>query len=110
MSQPTPALKGNAFMSAYVIVHATIKDLEKVKEYAAIAGPTVAAAGGEFVSAGEVANVQVGKHGYDRAIVIKFPDKATAQAWYNSDDYQAAVPIREEAMDAVFILADDPNQ
>ena len=110
MSQPTPALKGNAFMSAYVIIHATIKDLEKVKEYAAIAGPTVAAAGGEFVSAGEVADVQVGKLGYDRAIVIKFPDKETAKAWYNSDDYQAAVAIREEAMDAVFILADDPNQ
>ena len=34
-------------MSAYVIVHATIKNPEKVKEYAAIAGPTVAAAGGE---------------------------------------------------------------
>ena len=97
-------------MSAYVIIHATIKDLEKVKEYAAIAGPTVAAAGGDFVSAGAGADVEVGKHGYDRAIVIKFPDKATAQAWYNSDDYQAAVPIRKEAMDAVFILADDPNQ
>ena len=97
-------------MSAYVIVHATFKDPEKVKDYAAIAGPTVAAAGGEFVSAGEVADVHAGQHGYDRAIVIKFPDKATAQAWYNSDEYQAAVPIREQAMDAVFILAEDSNK
>ncbi len=96
-------------MSAYVIVHATIKDPEKVKEYAAIAGPTVAAAGGEFVSAGQVADVLAGQHGYDKAIVIKFPDKETAQAWYKSDEYQAAVPIRAQAMDAVFILAEDPS-
>ena len=41
-------------------------------------------------------------------IVIKFADKETAQNWYNSDEYQAAVPIREQAMDAVFILAEDP--
>ncbi|MGB0553908.1 MAG: DUF1330 domain-containing protein [Alphaproteobacteria bacterium] len=96
-------------MSAYVIIHVTIKDPEKVKEYAAIAGPTVAAAGGDFVSAGEVADALAGQHGYDKAIVIKFPDKATAQAWYNSDEYQAAVPIRKQAMDAVFIIAEDPE-
>ncbi|MAW54325.1 MAG: hypothetical protein CMM69_02510 [Rhodospirillaceae bacterium] len=97
-------------MTAYVIIHVIIKDPEKVKEYAAIAGPTVAAAGGDFVSAGEVADALAGEHGYDKAIVIKFPDKATAQAWYKSDEYQAAVPIREQAMDAVFIIAEDPNE
>lgn len=97
-------------MSAYVIIHATIKDPEKVQEYAAIAGPTVAAAGGEFVSAGQVAEVMAGQHGYDKAIVIRFPDKQTAQNWYKSEAYQKSVPIREQAMDAVFILAEDPGK
>jgi len=96
-------------MSAYVIVHASIKDPKKLQEYACIAGPTVKAAGGEFISAGQIAEVLAGQHGYERAIVIKFPDKKTAQDWYTSDDYQAAVPIREQAMDAVFILAEDPK-
>jgi uncharacterized protein (DUF1330 family) len=97
-------------MSAYVIIHVTIKDPEKVKEYAAIAGPIVAAAGGEFVSAGAVADALAGQHGYDKAIVIKFPDKAMAQAWYKSDEYKVAVPIREQAMDAVFIIAEEPDK
>ena len=86
-------------MTAYVIIHVTIKDPEKVKEYAAIAGPTVAAAGGDFVSAGEVADALAGQHGYDKAIVIKFPDKATAQAWYKSDEYQAAATAETDMLD-----------
>ena len=32
-------------MSAYVIAHATIKDPEKLKEYGAVAGPSIKAAG-----------------------------------------------------------------
>lgn len=54
-------------MGAYVIVHATIKDdPEKLKEYAAIAGPSVKAAGGEFVSAAHVTDVLVGSHEHKR--------------------------------------------
>ena len=96
-------------MSAYVIVHASIKDPEKLQEYACIAGPTVKAAGGEFVSAGQITEMLTGQHGYEQAIVIKFPDKETAQAWYKSDAYRTAMPIQEQAMDTVFILAEDPN-
>jgi uncharacterized protein (DUF1330 family) len=37
-------------------------------------------------------------------VVVKFPDRATATAWYNSPAYQAAIPARTEGMDSVFIL------
>ncbi len=49
-------------MSAYVIEHATVKDPEKLKEYRAIAGPSIKAAGGEVVSAAHVTDVLVGSH------------------------------------------------
>ncbi len=95
-------------MSAYVIAHATIKDPEKLKEYGAVAAPLVTAAGGEFVSVGTVAEVLAGSHDHQRAIVIRFPDAQTARDWYGSDAYQAIIPTREQAMDAVFILSEDP--
>ena len=95
-------------MSAYVIAHATIKDPEKLKEYGAIAGPSIKAAGGEMVSAGLVADVLAGSHSYQRAIIIRFADAQAARDWYGSDAYQSAIPIREQAMDAVFLITEDP--
>ncbi len=95
-------------MSAYVIAHATIKDPEKLKEYGAIAGPSIKVAGGELVSAGHVTDVLAGSHGHQRAIILRFPDAQAARDWYGSDAYQSAIPIREQAMDAVFLIAEDP--
>jgi uncharacterized protein (DUF1330 family) len=91
-------------MSAYVIVHGTPKDAEKMQAYGAAAGPIVAQHGGEVVARGP-ATVLSGTSAHKIAVVIKFPDAATAQAWYASPEYQALVPGREQALDSVFILA-----
>lgn len=41
----------------------------------------------------------------DGVIVLKFPDADTARAWYQSPDYQAALPFRQRAADySVFIV------
>ena len=97
-------------MSAYVIALATIIDLEKQKEYGAIAGPSIKAAGGELVSAAFVRDVLAGSFDHQRAIIIRFADAQAARHWYTSDAYQSAIPIREQAMDAVFFIAEDPPQ
>ncbi len=67
-------------MSAYVIAHATIKDPEKLKEYRAIAGPSVKAAGGEFVTAAHVTDVLVGSHEHQRTVIIRNRRKADIAA------------------------------
>ena len=95
-------------MSAYVIAQATIKDPEKLKEYGAIAGPSIKAAGGEIVTAARVIDVLAGSYDHERAVIIRFDDAQAARDWYTSDAYQSAIPIREQAMDAVFIIAEAP--
>ncbi len=95
-------------MSAYVIAHATINDPDKLKEYGAIAGPSIKAAGGELVSAGSVVEALAGEHSHQRLIIIRFDSADAARAWYNGEAYQSAIPIREQAMDATFILSQDP--
>ncbi len=97
-------------MSAYVIVHATIKDPEKLEEYRSIAGPSVKAAGGELVSAAHVTDVLVGSHEHQLTVIIRFTDAQAARDWYASDAYRSAIPTREQAMDAVFIVVEDPPQ
>ncbi len=97
-------------MSAYVIVHATITEPEKLKQYGAIAGPSIKAAGGELVSAAHLTDVLAGSHEHQRTIILRFQDAQAARAWYASEAYQAAIPTREQAMDAVLIVAEDPPQ
>ena len=97
-------------MTAYVIVHATIKDTEKLKEYGATAGPSVRAAGGEFVSVAHVTDVLAGSHEHQRTVIIRFMDAQAARNWYASDTYRSVIPTREQAMDAVFIVVEDLPQ
>jgi uncharacterized protein (DUF1330 family) len=98
-------------MSAYVIVHAIINDPEKMKGYGTPAGPSVKAAGDEVITSGVVAGVLAGSHGHQRTIILRFADAYVARRdWCASNAYQAAIPIREQAMDAVFILAENPLQ
>jgi len=90
-------------MSAYVVVHGTVKSPEKMQEYGAAAGPTLAAFGGKLVSRGPSTSL-AGNNPHGLMVVLEFPDKASAQAWYASPAYQAAIPVRLEAMDSMFIL------
>jgi len=90
-------------MSAYVVVHASPKDADKMQEYGAGAAPTVASHGGEFVCRGP-AEVLSGESEHKVMVIVKFASKQAASDWYNSAEYQAMIPVRTEAMDSVFIL------
>ena len=90
-------------MTAYVVVHATPKSPEKMQEYAAAAGPTLASFGGKLVARGP-SETLAGSNPHQIMVVLEFPDKASATGWYNSPAYQAAIPTRLAAMDSVFIL------
>ncbi len=90
-------------MSAYVVVHATVLDQNKMQEYGAAAGPTVTAHGGKIVSRGP-SEVLAGESPHQIMVVLEFPSRKAAKDWYDSADYQAVIPTRLAAMDSVFIL------
>ena len=41
-----------------------------------------------------------------RIVVMEFPDRDAARAWYSSDDYQAIAPLRQGASTTDIILVD----
>lgn len=79
-------------MAAYVIARIDVSDLDAYKEYASQTVAIAESFGGKFlVKAG--AFEQVEGAGPDRHVVIEMPDVATAKTFYNSDVYQAILPI-----------------
>ena len=97
-------------MSAYLVVHAAIKDMDKLKEYTGQAVPLIEAAGGERLFRGQVAEVLVGRHDANFCVAFRFPDNDALRGWYNSDAYQALVPLRETAADMTFIMLEEMPQ
>jgi uncharacterized protein (DUF1330 family) len=89
--------------SAYLIGHIIVKDAEKWAEYCRRVPGTVEPWGASLVFRGRNARVLTGDHPYTDTVVIRFPDRASIDAWHDSSAYQALVPIRQQAADVVIV-------
>ena len=88
---------------AYVIGHITVKDPAKWSEYRRRVPATLAPWGAEVVLRGRLISVLDGEHAHTDTVVIRFPDIHAADDWHSSPDYQALVPLRDEAADVVLL-------
>lgn len=77
-------------MPTYAVVQVDVENADEYAKYAALAGPAVDQYGGEFLARGGAVEV---KEGVSRArcVIVRFPDMETAQAFYHSPEYQAAL-------------------
>jgi uncharacterized protein (DUF1330 family) len=76
---------------AYVIsAYREVKNPEKLADYAKLAGPAIAAAGGRFIARGPAAKAM--EDGVmQRTVIIEFDSLEAAMALYDSAPYQEAV-------------------
>ena len=86
-------------MSACVIGHISVKDEEKWAQYRTQVPATLAPWGAELLFRGQLANVLAGQHRHTDTVVIRFPDRASVDGWYQSAAYQALIPLRQQAAD-----------
>ena len=81
-------------MSVYVIAEIEVTDPDGYAKYAPLANESVLRHGGRFVVRGGPtagASKGSGPAGWSSSSSTRLD---AAQAWYHSDDYQAALPIR----------------
>ncbi len=90
-------------MTTYVIGHITVKDPDRWQRYRERVPATLAAWGGEVVLRGRRVALLAGEHAHTDTVVIRFPDAKAVSAWYGSIEYQALIPLREEAAEMVLI-------
>ena len=74
-------------------------DAEALQEYRRRNTDAVAAAGGRFLIRGGEHEVLEGEWDTMRIVVMEFPDREAALAWWTSDEYEAIKPIRRGASD-----------
>ena len=93
-------------MSAYMIALVNVIDPEQFKQYAAAAGPATAKYGGTYLARGGATSLFEGEMPAERLVVVEFADRAAAETWYNSPEYQAAKKLREGAATGTFMCVD----
>lgn len=87
----------------YVIGHITVKDHDAWARYRAAVGATVTSWGGKTLLRGQPFEVFAGPHPFTDVVVISFPDADVARDWHDSPEYQALVPLRQQAADVVLV-------
>ena len=94
-------------MPAYVICHQTeVSDPEVYRnEYLGPARASIAKYGGRQLVGGEF-EVMEGEWPGPRIVVHEFPDMETLKRWYESDDFQPLIEIRQSASKGNLIIAD----
>lgn len=90
-------------MSAYITVNYTPTDKNKLEQYVAAVPATLTRYSGEFLVKGIFEKLS-GDTDYDMQVILKFPTREQATAWYHSPDYQALIPLRDAGMRSQFQL------
>lgn len=92
-------------MTAYLMARITVTDPHAYQDYAR---QTVALAeryGGRFLVKGGPQTVLEGE-APERHVIIEFPDRQTALAWYNSADYRNILPLALSASQRDIVIVD----
>ena len=81
-------------MPAYFVAEVEVTNPEGYEPYRALAGASIAQYGGRFLVRGGKVEMIEGGPAPQRVVITEFADVEAARRWYNSPEYQAALPIR----------------
>jgi uncharacterized protein (DUF1330 family) len=91
---------------AYVIGQISITNPEAYAVYATQVPQTISAFGGQYLVRGGHATQVEGTSQGDRNVVIEFPSREAAEAWYASDAYQSIINHRINNATGSLVLVD----
>ncbi|KAA8735366.1 DUF1330 domain-containing protein [Acinetobacter qingfengensis] len=92
-------------MAAYWIAHVTIQDMAQYEKYMQLAPAAFQKYGAKFLARGGQALNPEGKI-FERHVLIEFPDLATAQACYESEEYRLARNARADCADVMISIVE----
>ncbi|OHV65260.1 DUF1330 domain-containing protein [Pseudofrankia sp. BMG5.36] len=84
---------------AYVVLTEAIKDPDGMAEYAKVAGASFAGVAGRPLALGPVSEVLEGEWHGNQTVILEFDSVEEAKAWYTSEAYAKAIPLRQAAAD-----------
>lgn len=95
-----PAQAQDAEGPVYLLANLEVENLETyLNDYGFPVTPMLLAAGAEILVATPQVQTLEGDYASNWSVVVRFPNQAAAEGWYNSAEYQAMIPVRQELTD-----------
>jgi uncharacterized protein (DUF1330 family) len=92
-------------MAGYFVANYTITNQAEYTNYVAAVGPILKAHGAEYIVVDRDCEGLEGSAGHV-TVVLRFPTKAAARAWYESPEYQAIAHLRTDNTEGVAVIAE----
>ncbi len=89
-------------MSAFLISKVTVKDNEKFKLYAQYSAKTFKPYNAKILIKGKYYDNYSNSDDHSAASVIEFPSLEAIDQWYNSQEYQSLIVLRDESAEIIF--------
>ena len=98
-------------MAAYIIARVEVRDWDRYRDYMKHTPRVIARFGGRFIVRGAEMHTLEGPPETRRMVVIEFPTRDQAKAFYASDEYGTVKALREGAGEGQFMAVDgfDPS-
>ena len=93
-------------MKAYLIATETAHDETMFAEYRKQVIATLEAFGGRFTARGGKLTVLEGEWQHARTVIIEFPSREAAEAWYKSADYLKIIGLRHKSTSGNLVILD----
>jgi uncharacterized protein (DUF1330 family) len=93
-------------MSAYLVAHLAVTDLDAFEKYRAAVPEVIARFGGRYLVRGGTVETLEGEWRVPRLVVIAFDSMAQAKRFYHSPEYQAILPLRLAAAEGEVVLVE----
>jgi uncharacterized protein (DUF1330 family) len=92
-------------MATYLIVDTLLDKPEEYEEYKLKAKPLVEQYGGEYLArGGDLILKETDLWSPTRMVLIRFPDTASANRFYESAEYQAILPISKQSARRTMVM------
>jgi uncharacterized protein (DUF1330 family) len=96
--------KGESMPKGYVIFTEAIKDQAGMDTYSRLAVPSILQGGATVLAVESKPEVLEGDWHGDQTVVLEFESVEAARAWYQSDAYAKAMPLRHAAADSNAVI------
>ena len=93
-------------MAAYVIAEVEVTDPEAFEQYRREVPATLTPFGGRFIVRGGAVETLEGDWQPKRLVVLEFPGRAAAQAWWSSQAYAAPKALRQRSARTQLLVVD----
>jgi uncharacterized protein (DUF1330 family) len=92
--------------STYLLANVSVSNPQHYEQYKKLSSHAIEVHGAEVCVRGGATEVLEGNWTPDRVVLLKFPSKEQARAFYDSPEYRAARAAREGAADMRMVLVE----